>query len=116
MDNSKVETAKLSLKERLAELAKAVMLRKKSKFMETHELMGYVADPNDPTKPLRTRHGNPIAVHRYTGWDRGSKYTGAKLRQIRREQALQAIAGKTHYNDGTEIKQDLVVDLWPVAA
>lgn len=97
------ERAKL----RLAKMKEA-MLRQS----QDYELVGYVEDPKKPGKALKSKNGSPVQIRRYVGWDRNSRYTGAKLRQIRREQTLKAVAGRTHFNDGTPIVQDRLVDLW----
>lgn len=97
------------VKERAAknlERLKRQLERKSQKW----ELLGYVADAKGELKKTKKNAGIP--VYAYVGWDANKKYTGEKLRRLRREQTLQAVAGRTHYNDGTPIVQDRLIDLW----
>ena len=87
-------------------------MRREAKRQAKWELLGFVSDSKDPSKALVTRSGHKVPVHRFVGYDYGKKYTGEKLREIRREQALKALVGKTHYDDGTEIVRDRIIDLY----
>lgn len=115
----KIAELKMDAKSSWRELVKEKVERKMAQLKRTlerrsteYELVGVVADEKDPNKAKKTKTKEAIRVWRYVGWDKNKRYTGAKLRQIRREQALQAVAGRTHYNDGTPIVQDRLVDLW----
>lgn len=56
-----------------------------------------------------------VPVRQFIGWGDRKKYTGEKLREIRKQQTLKAIEGQTHYADGTPIIRDRLVDLQEAA-
>lgn len=101
------------MKERLyqkALLLQARMMRQSQDW----QLEGYVANPDDPKTAKRDSRGNVIQIRRYVGWDKG-RYNVRKLQAIRREQTLAAVAGRTHFNDGTPIDQNKLIDLYMAA-
>lgn len=51
-----------------------------------------------------------VPVYEQVFWPQG-KYTGEKLRELRKQETLKAIEGKTHWNDGTPIIHDRLIDL-----
>lgn len=82
--------------------------RRRQKQGREYAYIGVVEDPNKPGQPLLTRLGHRIPVRRKVVHDR-SKYSGEQLRELRRQQTLDAISKVDgRYNDGTPIMLSLI--------
>ena len=72
--------------------------KSRKKFNATHKYVGDY-DMGDTKK-----NGQPsiVSIYRFTGWEHGKKYTGAKLRKMRRDNA----------KSGVKQFGDRLVDMW----
>jgi len=80
-------------------------------FKQPHPVTGKPMGHKKWSEKLNMEVPVIVPVFRFIGWNRKSKYTGAKLREIRRTQALQVIKDNTEWADGTPIQLDRVIDL-----
>lgn len=95
----------------------------KKQFREIVDAMNKVRRLNPMLRAARKRANNyavigqkktdkgHVSVFKKLKWD-NNKYTGQALREIRAKQTEKALEGKTHFNDGTPINRERIVELW----
>ena len=100
------------------------MIKAQKRFAEDHEVIREF----QPMNKSGTQHADP-ALHkekgavdkqkrkvilretRFVGWNRGKRYTGEVLRQLRHDRVSKSIKGQTTWADGSPIVKDRIIDL-----